>query len=136
MRYRRLKGYKYQLEESEYYNLPSSFDGIDVSTNYIIIVGNRLMIKEGYAWDGPSGPTIDTKTFMYGSLVHDSLYQLIRQGLLQKRLRIEADRLLRQICIKYGMSKFRAWYVYRSVRAFGWLSVMPRKEIFNEIVEA
>ena len=33
-----------------------------------------LIIKNGYAWDGPSGPTFDTKNFMRGSLVHDALY--------------------------------------------------------------
>ena len=38
----------------------------------------HLIIKRSYAWDGPSGPTIDTKNFMRGSLVHDALYQLMR----------------------------------------------------------
>ena len=42
----------------------------------------RLVIQKGYAWDGPSGPTIDTENFMRGSLVHDALYQLFREGKL------------------------------------------------------
>jgi len=46
--------------------------------------GGSLCIREGYSWDGPSGPAIDTVDFMRGSLVHDALYQLNgmdRQGL-------------------------------------------------------
>ena len=33
-----------------------------------------LIIRPGYAWDGPSGPTFDTPSFMRGSLIHDVLY--------------------------------------------------------------
>jgi len=41
-----------------------------------------LLIKAGYSWDGPSGSAIDTKNFMQGSLVHDALYQLLRENIL------------------------------------------------------
>jgi len=64
-------------------------------------------------------PTIDTKTFMAGSLAHDALYQLIREGILPPFHRHRADIILRDMCLKDGMSKLRAWYVYRAVRAFG-----------------
>jgi len=82
-----------------------------------------ILIKSGYAWDGPSGPTLDTHTFMRGSLVHDAFYELIRLGFVDKKDRKKADKLLREMCITDGMTKFRAWYVYNSLRFAGGLSV-------------
>jgi len=37
-----------------------------------------LFISAGYSSDGPSGPTIDTKSFMLGAFVHDALYEMLR----------------------------------------------------------
>ena len=91
----------------------------------------------GYAWDGPSGPTIDTKNFMRGSLVHDGLYQLMREGLLaHEEYRKSADDLLRDICVEDGMSKFRAWYVHRAVRISGGKSTKPRTKERNPPIYA
>lgn len=88
-----------------------------------------LTVKEGYAWDGPSGPTIDTPNFMRGSLVHDVLYQLMRLGALDhKKYRKRADEILREMCLEDGMSAFRAWYVYMAVQWFGESSATPRPE--------
>jgi hypothetical protein len=75
-----------------------------------------LTIKPGYSWDGPSGPTFDTKNFMRGSLFHDALYQLMREQKVGQDQRKRADELLREHCIEDGMSKVRAWWVYRGVR--------------------
>lgn len=77
-----------------------------------------LTIKAGYAWDGPSGPTFDTKNFMRGSLVHDALYQLMRQRFLpggNTPTREKIDRLLQRHCREDGMSKMRAWWVFKGV---------------------
>jgi hypothetical protein len=77
----------------------------------------QLIVKQGYAWDGPSGPTIDTKNFMRGSLVHDALYQLCREGFLEKNTyRPIADRLLYDLVREDGMNWFRAKYMYWAVR--------------------
>ncbi|MBC8182863.1 DUF1353 domain-containing protein [candidate division KSB1 bacterium] len=78
-----------------------------------------LKIKSKYAWDGPSGPTIDTKNFMRGSLVHDALYQLMREKKINQNQRLRADEILREICIDAGMSKLRAWWVFKGVRIGG-----------------
>jgi len=77
-----------------------------------------LTIFQGYQWDGPSGPTFDTASFMRGSLVHDALYQLMREGKLPQAARKPADRLLNQINKEDGMSWWRRFYVYRMVRLF------------------
>lgn len=77
-----------------------------------------LSIKAGYSWDGPSGPAVDTPDFMRGSLVHDALYQLMRERKLPQECRPVADEILRDICLEDGMSRVRAWYVYWAVRLF------------------
>jgi len=46
-----------------------------------------LLIKNGYAWDGASGPTIDTRDTQTASLVHDALWQLIASGHLPESFR-------------------------------------------------
>jgi len=101
-------------------------------TRFMTLMGNgRLQILKGYAWDGPSGPTIDTATFMRGSLIHDCFYQLLRENHLPQDFRIKADKLLRKMCREDGMNRFRAWVVYRSVRMFGGSSARPPKTSSN-----
>ncbi len=112
-------GYKYQLAAEHVADvgvIPRS----DILTDYIdLTTDGRLTIKRGYAWDGPSGPTIDTSTFMRGSLVHDALYQLMRHGLIGKEeWREQADKEMRRICREDGMCRMRAWWVYWAVRLF------------------
>ena len=42
-----------------------------------------LTVRAGYAWDGTTGPSVDTRSMMIPSLAHDALYQLIAEGLLK-----------------------------------------------------
>ena len=124
IKYRSIKKYKYQLLDTYRHKTGLHIaKGVSSKNNWIKLQTGWLTIKRGYAWDGPSGPTIDTKNFMRGSLVHDALYQLMREGKVNRERRKEADELLRDICIEDGMSKMRAWYVYQSVRVFGGKSV-------------
>ncbi len=119
-------GYKYQLQEAYVVEV-----GIEpkagVETDYLALsTDGTLTVKKGYAWDGPSGPTVDTANFMRGSLVHDALYQLMREGHLDGKLHRErADRLLQRMCVEDGMSSLRAWWVYLGVRFGGGPSVDP-----------
>lgn len=122
-------GYKYQIQSAYKINLNKILKGAHHSlllfqepivTDYITLSADGVMvIQKGYAWDGPSGPTIDTKSFMRGSLIHDAMYQLMRENyLFHGEYRETADRLLQSICVQDGMSRIRAWYVYQSVRWF------------------
>ncbi|WP_205695406.1 DUF1353 domain-containing protein [Corallincola luteus] len=115
------KGYKYQLVEIFEVKLPlSPAEAIDDGLFLTLSTFGVLSIKAGYAWDGPSGPTLDTANFMRGSLVHDALYQLMRNGHLDRgEYRDIADRLLQRQCKEDGMSSPRAWWVYWGVRLFG-----------------
>lgn len=56
---------------------------------------------------------------MRASLVHDALYQLLRNKKIKKAYRKEADKTLRRLCLEDGMNRLRAWYVYKAVRKFG-----------------
>lgn len=121
-------GYKYQLAEPYTVRVsiqPAAF----IFTPFIRLdVDGTLYITAAYAWDGPSGPTVDTKNFMRGSLVHDALYQLMRQGHLSQDWREAADQELRRLCIEDGMSSLRAWWVYQGVRFGGGPAAMPSGE--------
>jgi len=125
--YRNLSGYKYALLEPYTFETGFSLPKAVAEPNGWVKLSatGRLVMKQGYAWDGPSGPTLDTKDFMRGSLVHDALYQLMRLKLLDRRLRKRADVLLWMICLEDGMPKARANYVYHAVRVFAAGSARP-----------
>ena len=115
-------GYKYQLDKTWSHQI--SIKGYDVAVDggedpwCSLTKDGILTVKAGYAWDGPSGPTFDTKDFMRGSLAHDALYQLMREGKLPQSCREAADGVLKEICKEDGMGWFRLWYVYKGVRDF------------------
>ena len=137
--YRPITQYKYQLTESYTYTVPDghllssvSYTGANGWVNFrntndseTRVWGHRkkftrfVCIRKGYCWDGPSGPTVDTENFMRGSLIHDALYQLMREYPDLRTYRNGADRLLQRICIEDGMSRMRAALVYWGVKTWG-----------------
>lgn len=122
------KGYKYQLCQ-DYVDVIPIQPKFNIDTDFILLdMRGNLVIKAGYAWDGASGPTIDTDSSMRGSLVHDALYQLMRKDLLQMSARPAADRLLEEICIEDGMWKFRAKIWERMVRKFAVYAALPEND--------
>lgn len=119
------RGYKYQLSETYEVTIPELSGRPPIVTDYISIINGSLSIRKGYAWDGPSGPTIDTKDFMRGALIHDALYQLLREGMLPAEDRKVADIVLKRTCIEDGMFFVRANVVYLAVRAFASFAADP-----------
>jgi hypothetical protein len=123
------KGYKYQLADG--YEVQLGYKGgenlIELADDWTWLTEDgRLLVTAGYAWDGASGPAMDTPTIMRASLVHDALYQLIRLGSLDKPTwKPRADKELRRICREDGMSRFRSWYVYQAVRLGGGKAASP-----------
>lgn len=121
------KGYKYQLAE-DFSQYVAIYPEKNIETQFIrLAAGGKLTILSGYAWDGASGPTIDTKSSVRGSLVHDALYQLIRQGKLPIGCRKVADDELRHACENDGMLKIRAWFWWKKVRRWGGVFNSVRK---------
>ena len=120
MYYRKLHKYKYQVVEKDEDFPTKIYPDEHIINHFLVLKKNGLLIvRKGYCWDGPSGPTIDTKTFMRGSLVHDALYQLINNNKISRSYRKQADELLRCYCLLAKMKRLRAWYVYWAVRFFG-----------------
>lgn len=121
-----IAGYKYQLHETYTIAVDIRLD-TPIDTEYIgLDLEGNLRITDGYAWNGPSGPTIDTLSFMRGSLVHDALYQLMRESHLDHLIHREAaDRMLHKICKEDGMSPVFAWLVYRGTRLFADFAANP-----------
>ena len=121
-------GYKYQLAETYALVVPVC-PSVGVGNQWIDLTPQGMLtIQRGYAWDGPSGPTIDSPCFMRGSLVHDALYQIMRESLIPETYREVADRTLQRICREDGMTRLRAWWVYQGVRWGGHPAADPRYE--------
>jgi hypothetical protein len=122
-------GYKYQLTRDFHSILPIELEYVGVYEDHFIRVAAReLTVKRHYSTDGPSGPTIDTKNFMRGSVRHDVGYQLIRLGVYPESSRILWDKLLRDDCKADGMTSIRAQWVYMGVRFGGGKWVKPENE--------
>lgn len=124
-------GYKYQLVEEFNLNLQGFFDDDFFSLvlgDYIRIYNSILFVAKGYAWDGGTG-AVDTKLLMIPTLVHDVLYQLMRNDKLPQTYREKADKLLKDMYIesarKHGswiqkkLAVVRAQYIYLAVRIAG-----------------
>ncbi len=127
IRYR--SDYKYQLASGHEIKVsitPSS----DIVTEFIDLdtLGN-LKIKKGYAWDGPSGPVKDTQENLRASVVHDALYQLMRNEELKSRThRKAADKEFKRICKQDGVSNFWASAYYKALRKFGKPAASPENK--------
>ena len=121
--------YKYQLAND--YSISISIKPkSNIDTNFISLdVYGKLLVKKGYAWDGPSGPVIDTDENMRASLVHDALYQLMRNEYLVTRThRKAADQLFKDICKEDGVSNWWASVYYKALRKYGKPAASPQNK--------
>lgn len=126
------RGYAYQLR-APYVTQLEIRPPHGCGTEWITLdVDGNLTIRAGYAWDGASGPTIDSKSSMRASLVHDSLYQLQRLGLLDGSFREAADNIFHRMCREDGMFGPRAWLWYHAVRIFAKPATDPAAESPDE----
>jgi hypothetical protein len=120
-------GFKYQLAKS--YTTKTDILGFDIDTAYIKLTPDGILkLKNGYATDGASGPTIDTKNTIRGAFVHDALYYLIRNGYIGIEWKSYADKLLKKMLIEDGMWALRTNGWYLGVKWRGADSLYPSKE--------
>jgi hypothetical protein len=110
-------GYKYQLQSSWWIITPLNGLSAEIPNYIKLEPSGKLTIFAGYAWDGASA-AFDTRDFMRGSLVHDALYQLMREGLINSSHRPVADMLLYDLCREDEMSWWRSQYVLWAVKKF------------------
>ena len=87
-----------------------------------------LRLRAGYSWDGPTFYPGHPRRLVRGSLVHDALYQLIRDehfGSMRREVAERADRLMLQIFLEDGTPQRHARRLYRTVRRFGRCYELP-----------
>ena len=121
--------YKYKLAE-DLHTFMNFEPPRDIITDFIEFQRDgKLILKKGYASDGPSGPTIDDETNIQGGFIHDAGYQLMRLGLLpERKYKPLFDRALEMICRIDGMGPTRAHTYYNAVAVFGHSSARQQKE--------
>lgn len=142
MKYRELHRWKYELVENFEYQTDIKLSKPYVSRYLWLTKNGLLLIRKGYRWDGPSGPTLDTPSVMTPSLIHDALFQLIRLGILnEEEHKPIADSILeKEILVRatktdkwykyplYWFDKIRAGYYYYGVKYFSGYACKPRED--------
>jgi len=121
-------GVKYYTRDDEWFTT-TIYPDQDIITEYIELYKNgEMLIREGYAWDGPSGPTIDTDNSMTPSLGHDALAQLMRLELLDQKWRLTSNEDFYLWLRKRGMWWIRAKFWKRELDKFGGPSTDPKNK--------
>jgi hypothetical protein len=126
MKYRETKYYKYQLMGDEVFSM-MEFSSIEYSSRFIRIEDGTLRVKKFYAWDGSSVPGKKYIKWIWdcdrfcktASLIHDSLYQIIREKDLSEDYRLRADVIYRKRCIRAGMKEWQANLRFWALRKWG-----------------
>lgn len=120
-----ISGFKYQVQDDFFIKIPCLSQFAPLETFYFSIKEDgSVLLKKGFASDGPSGPTIDTPDSIAGAFIHDMLYECMRKGLIPRDFRKTSDKIIRDVCIKHGMPKIRAWMWYYMLRWFGEKNVL------------
>ena len=132
-------GCKYQLQQT--YRVQTPFKGMAFKRRWSSLDDNGVMtLREGLAWNGASGPTIDSPPSIHPSGEHDELYGAIETGDLfdgfnWTKRKVEAFRIRRRIdlffcrrLIECGMAKWRANAWLWGVRKFGASHAVPGKK--------
>jgi hypothetical protein len=102
------EGYKYQLEALYACETPVTGTLIEDDL-FTLYESGLLVIRKGFAWDGASGPTFDSKSSMRASLVHDVFCICMRDGRLPyEKWQDTVNEFFRQQCIEDGMWAWRA----------------------------
>lgn len=140
--YRELDDYKYQVTKG--FGFHSGIKGVRAVTEYVSLYPDGLLlIGADYAWNGSNWSS--DKHAKIPSLVHDSLYQLMRLGLLSRTLRKKVDELYRDLYFAEAMSacsakgwrrklaeknhKLHANIRYAALRMFGESATYPEKNL-------
>ena len=122
--------YKYKFKVEENFSIELPFKIPDFVHPYASLKDGILSVKRGYAWDGASGPIINTRDTLVASLVHDVLYQAMRLNLIKssKENRKIADKNFFEILKMNGVNSIRRKVWYLAVRLFGKKSTIKIQE--------
>ena len=104
--------YGIRMVKNPDYVEPSSLSSFRISAT-------KLTAFKGFQWDGASGPTLQPKSSVRATLVHDVMCSAIHNEVLLKTSRANADLIFREILKDDGMSKQRRDIWYWMVDTFG-----------------
>ena len=139
MKYR--DGYDGQLVEDVHFQLPCELhpvNTIDTEFIYLNVLG-ELTIRGGYCWDYASVPLthwisnkLAGKKSKVPSLVHDSLCQLHRNGLLpHDENRLHTDKFFYQLLLDRKFWRIRAYAWFKAVRIGAKYNKQEPKQVFE-----
>jgi len=121
------KGFKYQLEEAAFCATGIIIPNRIETDSIIMDVNGDMWLAKGKAYDGASGPTLDTSDTMRLSAFHDAGYELERLGLLSRKpYRKKFDQLMYHLGREDGMWKIRIGYWLKGVRWFAGSAADPK----------
>ena len=121
-----LKDIKYLLAETTSFQTDFRPEN-DIHWRWITLSTTGLLtIREGYGWDGPSGPVVDRSTNMRASLCHDALYQLMRQGMLPHSDWRKADKEYAKLLKEDGAWALTIWIDMQGLSLAGGTAAKPK----------
>ena len=117
-------GYKYQLCADHYVQTPFLGMAFRIDGYGCLDQAGLLYIRRSYAWNGASGPTVDTPETIAPSCEHDFFYQGMTLGAFPIAARPLVDDFFYRRLLQCGLNKrywkrFRAWVWRKVVGAFG-----------------
>lgn len=122
-------GYKYQLKSNVVIQTSLRPATPRFIQGYVFLdTDGTLIIYRGYAWDGCTNAP-DTASNMLAGLVHDALYQLMQEDILDKSFKPLADEMLRDIMISQGSFKTTADLFHYAVNEFGGAHMKAKKVV-------
>ena len=121
MKVRKVKGYR--VTEGDSIHLP--FDIPDVEHKFFGIKRRQMVIRQGYYYDGASGPVRDTKRTMFAAAFHDVAYQAIREGLIGLEYKSSFDKLFADMCKERGQWEWLVGLYFKGLKKFGTRSCVP-----------
>lgn len=134
MRYK--SGYRYVSQEAVVVDVGAELH-VPLQAPFASIAAETLCVMSRYAWDGASFTPFKwfgtPDSWLTPSLVHDALYQAMREGFLQLTYRERVDRLFRSMLIERGVWRALAWAAYYAVRVFGNFAVRKTNPV-REVV--
>ena len=126
-------GYKYQLKSNVVIQTALRPGAPRFIQGYVFLdTDGTLIIYRGYAWDGCTNAP-DTDSNMLAGLVHDALYQLMQEDILDKSFKPLADDMLRDIMISQGSFKTTADLFHYAVQKFGGKHMTAKPVIMLQI---
>ncbi len=135
LQYSNLKGYDHRLHNRLVFMTPIRLEKSYIAQFLELHTDGRLVIKPGYCWDGPSGPTWKDKTNMEPSCFHDAMYQLMRLEIIEAgEWREWTDVEFVRQCKKRKMNWLRARIYLWAVREYGEGNSKPETKPRNKII--